>query len=473
MMSSKPLSTMDHMKKAEDMQYLIQPRGPGTGWVFRMVTPNNLIGKTNPWTGKPFGKEIRKGLKTRSLPDARRRRNIALGEITKLSFEESDDANFTFAQAEEWRAEIAEDSSEQGDVGSYLQDKLEAASAQGIPEEALKRFGRIAFGKGYPISKALEQYIYERSPDNRRGYKPLKKTTVLNLRTAVSHVHNFFGDVEEVACLEDMTAARAKNFRDEYLPSLTSKRSPDGMAYKTISKNITLLKQFWAWAIERNITRTRYRDPWVFPTAIRRASPSAVGKRLAYTPAELSKLLAATVPGSREGDILRLALVTGCRADELGSLPQSQVAKDGTALHIPSGKSANAKRTVPVPIGAQALIRQRLAVHSDEERLFPEWPIRKSVGKVYALSQWFTRFRRDVLGTTTDNNLSLHSLRHTWRTVAGQARVPDADIYQIGGWAKEQHSSSVYDHGLLPAQLVKSQEDVWEMMLELGYLEAF
>ena len=47
-MSNKPLFTLDHKNKAEDMDYLIQPRGPGTGWVFRMVTPPELRGMENP-----------------------------------------------------------------------------------------------------------------------------------------------------------------------------------------------------------------------------------------------------------------------------------------------------------------------------------------------------------------------------------------------------------------------------------------
>ncbi|WP_238365187.1 hypothetical protein [Mesobacterium pallidum] len=34
-MSNKPLSMMDHTNTAEGMHYLRQPRGPGTGWVFR------------------------------------------------------------------------------------------------------------------------------------------------------------------------------------------------------------------------------------------------------------------------------------------------------------------------------------------------------------------------------------------------------------------------------------------------------
>jgi hypothetical protein len=42
-----------------DTFYLFQPHGPGTTFLFRMVTPEAL---TNPRTGKPYKREIRENL---------------------------------------------------------------------------------------------------------------------------------------------------------------------------------------------------------------------------------------------------------------------------------------------------------------------------------------------------------------------------------------------------------------------------
>jgi len=51
------LSRMDHNKaEKENMRYLVQPRGPGKSWVFRYITPPELIGVLNAWDGKPLGK---------------------------------------------------------------------------------------------------------------------------------------------------------------------------------------------------------------------------------------------------------------------------------------------------------------------------------------------------------------------------------------------------------------------------------
>ncbi|WP_323769033.1 hypothetical protein [Antarctobacter sp.] len=219
-MSKKPLSKMDHTKKALDMDYLKQPRGPGTGWVFYMVTPPELIGKPNPLTGKLCRKTLIMGLGTRHPVEARKRRDIALGEIRKAVAELSDEGRFSLSSAEEWREMIANDDSEEQGIELVLSDQLEKAAERGVPEAQLKSFNRVALGKGYPITKALEQYIDERSPGNRRNFKPLALTTVGNLRTAVGHLRSFLEDHQNIACMEDVTPNSARGHGATYLGKL-------------------------------------------------------------------------------------------------------------------------------------------------------------------------------------------------------------------------------------------------------------
>ncbi|MDB6176182.1 hypothetical protein PAF17_01515 [Paracoccus sp. Z330] len=145
-MSKDVLSKLDHSEAGkEDMRYLIQPRGPGKSWVFRYVTPPELVGVPNPWDGKPLGKEIKRGLGTRHLPTARKRRDMALGDIRKLEDCLSDGAAFSLASAVEWREAIAtarqsaEDPRYVG-IELVLYDKLEQAEARGLPLDQLKRF---------------------------------------------------------------------------------------------------------------------------------------------------------------------------------------------------------------------------------------------------------------------------------------------------------------------------------------------
>ena len=50
--------------EALDMSNLEQPRGKG--FSLRIKTPNALVGTTNPWTVKPFGKTLKLVLNTRT-----------------------------------------------------------------------------------------------------------------------------------------------------------------------------------------------------------------------------------------------------------------------------------------------------------------------------------------------------------------------------------------------------------------------
>lgn len=78
---------MDHMSNSDisplegntDMRHLTKPRG--IGYSSRMVPPVILIGTKNPWTGRPFGKEIKLGLGTRVHAEALRQRDVCLARV--------------------------------------------------------------------------------------------------------------------------------------------------------------------------------------------------------------------------------------------------------------------------------------------------------------------------------------------------------------------------------------------------------
>lgn len=481
-MSKRLLSRLDHKKaEKEDMRYLVQPRGPGKSWVFRMVTPPDLVGVPNPWDGKPLGKEIKKGLGTRHLPTARKLRDIALGDIRRLQDGLSDGEAFSLASAVEWREAILaarRKAQEEGDpfnvgVEFVLSDKLEQAEARGVPRDQLKRFARVATGSGFPLDLAHAQYVEARRVGNPYGYEPLKRTTVMSLDTAMKHLRAFLEDEAKTACLEDVTPDVARRFRDVFLPSVRNHRSSEGLSAQTVAKNVNLLKQLWVWAIENGHLGQKAQNPWEFRKGLRRSEVRREQVRQDYQPDEFSALLKATIRGTKEGDLIRLAIATGCRADELATIASDQARKDGSGFYLTGGKTKNARRFIPVVGGARALLQARVEAHAASGRVFPEWPIRPASGKAAAVSQWFTRFRRKVLGKETDTRLALHSTRHTWRTVARRAGVAEATINDLGGWAGPRSSNSIYDHGLLEEQLEEAQARVWTELERAGYLEGF
>lgn len=451
-MSKPKLSIMDHSKGDDsNMRYLVRPRGKG--WVFRMVTPAPLVGCPNPWDGTALGKEIKRGLGTRHLPTARKRHDVFLADIHRLEAGLGDE-------------------DEHGGIEMVLHDRLEAAEARGVPLDKLRRFSRVAAGKGYPLDRALSEYVEARRPGNPFGFKPLKRSTVKNLETAAKHLREFLQDDAGTACLEDVKPDGARRFRDVYLPASSSHRNPNGMTAQTVAKNVNLLRQMWVWALDAGKTRKRYSNPWVFAKGISRVATRAQ-VREAFQPFEAAKLLRATRRGTHKGDLFRLAIATGCRADEIATLRTDQVRGDGSGFKITEGKTKKALRFVPVVEDARDLLEARMTAHGSTGRVFPEWPVRPSTGKAAAVSQWFTRFRRETLGTDTNNRLTLHSTRHTWRTVARRAGLDEAVVQDLGGWEGRRGTDAVYDHGLHEEQLEAAQRRVWGWLKDHGYLEGF
>jgi hypothetical protein len=146
------LSTLDDKTEGEDMRYLIQPRGPGKSWVFRMKTPPELIGKSNPITGRKFAREIRLGLSTRRLSEARSERDILLGKIREAQAALLDDSRFSVNMGVAWAEEIKKEEAEgfepdeaTVDVRSILYDGVEAAErSRKVPPLKLTQFLRVA-----------------------------------------------------------------------------------------------------------------------------------------------------------------------------------------------------------------------------------------------------------------------------------------------------------------------------------------
>jgi hypothetical protein len=174
--NSKPLSSSGSI----DMQHLIKPRGKG--YSLRMLTPAVLVGTTNPWTDKPFGKEIKLGLHTRTHAEALRIRDVRVGQIRQLEADAIAASgrggigrilDLSPEAAEEWRKMRLDATDEEREGYDYvLEDQLEAAADAGKEREALA-FGALVFKGAVPLEKALEQYLDERKEGNVFGFDPL------------------------------------------------------------------------------------------------------------------------------------------------------------------------------------------------------------------------------------------------------------------------------------------------------------
>lgn len=474
----------------------MQPRGPGTAWQFRMRTPPELIGVVDPRSGRAFGATIKRGLGTAHTPTAERLRDEVLGDIRRAvrfaagcraDDQLSDDA------AEGWRRAIAEQDKRHA-KGAVDEHELDVRGlALDIAEDAMERpplraraerFRAIALRQGLTLAEAEAAYLEARQPGNRTGFKPLALTTVHGLRTAVKLLAMFMERSADAVELREVGEDEAHRFRTVWLLERPSKRAPLGVSHVTAEKHVTLLSGLWRWALEHK--HLSGANPWeqkqrLVPRNRKNHRTEDEGRAM-FRPEEAEKLLKGLPRGDRLGDLFRLALVTGCRVDELAKLTKADLRLDGgtaVGFHIRQGKTDNAARYVPVPKIARAILLRkpdgvvppwRREAEAEPDRVFPEFPIREASGKAAAASQAFTRERRKLLGAGTDGRLALHSTRHTWRTVARRAGAPEATIHEIGGWAGERKTSSVYDHGLTVERPAQGRGEANKMMTERGFI---
>jgi integrase len=471
-----------------DMQYLTKPRG--RGYSLRMTTPEILVGTENPWTGKKFGREIKLGLNTRKHTEAIRIRDVRVGQIRQLEADALTSSggrgvgriiDLTPESAAEWR-QMREEADDPDAVDLVLTDELSRAERAGKERQAVA-FAQMVFKGAIPLTKALEMYLEERREGNPYGYDPLATTTALNVRSSMKHLIAFLGG--DAPTLHDVTPDKVFKFRTDYLPLVAKVKA------QTVAKHMTLLRGMWAWAIaDKKLLRAKggrpIRNPWIVDetgTPKKKATKRKPEEtRTTFSSDDVSALLGGWPEwGSRQGDLLRLALVTGCRVDEVGTLLLSNVEEDGSGFTVAKGKTDRARRFMPLVEDARRLLAHRFKVArkkqpnapENQQRLFPEWPLKPSTQKVNSASQWFTRYRRQALGDGTNGTLAMHSFRHTWRTLARRAGVPEDHIHELGGWEGSKDTSRVYDHGLSPEQLREAQRMVWNALKDAGYLKAF
>ncbi len=162
---------------------------------------------------------------------------------------------------------------------------------------------------------------------------------------------------------------------------MTSGRAPHGLSAKTAAKHITLLSGLWNWARERGFLADDTVNPWQMGRGVPKSKREGQDSRSLFSPEQVTALFTAYPQGHKLGDIMRLALLTGCRSDELATVPVDAVENDATGFRIRAGKTENAPRYVPLTEPAQRLLQRRLATSAKDGKVFPEWRLRESSGK--------------------------------------------------------------------------------------------
>lgn len=180
--------------------------------------------------------------------------------------------------------------------------------------------------------------------------KGLSLSTLNNLNTAIKEFCEFAG---KDVVLKDVDGRMVALFVMDFLPNKKGPKAPNGQGPATIRKKVSQLAQMWAWARRRHILERGSPDPWHDQAPTAKEVKEAAAERRIFTPEETRKLLSATTAGDALGDVIRVALLTGVRLEEVAGLEASQVDEEGRWYTILQGKTENAARVVPLVDMAQ------------------------------------------------------------------------------------------------------------------------
>lgn len=237
----------------------------------------------------------------------------------------------------------------------------------------------------------------------------------------------------ETGTAKRLTAKLGKYSLAAITPDIVAKyrdeRTEEGMKPNTVRIELALLSHLFTTAIQEWRLGLTYN-----PVAnIRKPSPGE-GRDRRLSPEEEAKLLEAANNYSNPmlGWIVRAALATGMRSNEIVSLRRSQVDSQRRVVRLANTKNGSA-RTVPLTLEAKKIFEEALANPVrpiDCDLVFFGEPGRdKKTRSPYAFNKIFGTIKKD-LGMA---DLHFHDLRHEAISRLVEAGLSDQKVAAISG----------------------------------------
>jgi integrase len=220
----------------------------------------------------------------------------------------------------------------------------------------------------------------------------------------------------------------------------------NGLSRKTAQRYVSSLSSLWKWLVARGVAAG---NPWLGHGVGKKSKRGESPKRRQWTDAALKKLLSGQYTPRYTAilhDLVRLALVTGARLDELCALRTTDLheRKDGWWIAIREGKTESAVREVPVHDSAAHML-ERKRKSSDGflfEGLVPGGPDKK---RPWNASKAFGHYTRK-LGLGEDRQV-FHALRNTFTEAMEAAEVPESATKLLIGHKRPSLTYGHYSKG--------------------------
>jgi integrase len=265
----------------------------------------------------------------------------------------------------------------------------------------------------------FERWKLERKPST---------ATANNYETSLRAFEKLNGDLH----IRDLIPAHVRQFKDGLVSA--------GAKAATINKHLSALRAITRYAKANDFIR-------VDPAAVIKLVAATKGeKRQLFTPAELKLLFDGVTRNSAEWWIMRTALFTGMRQDEIAQLTREDIIQtEGVWAFDVNDKNGkrikNSQSARRVPVHQKLLDEGLLAFLPKSGRLFPRFKDTPGKKAAQRVSAWFTLYRRSI--GIVERYKDFHSFRHTFITAARIVMVEE-DYIQITGHKSDNRVNRAY-----------------------------
>ncbi len=404
-------------------------------------------------------KEIVRGLDTRDLKEANKRKLSVISQI-ESELARLDRGNYMERAREiskKLPAPIRNIEDAVDAEADKVYDKFGGAEA--------KKFRLTALGKLTPTSLVLEQWLGEAF-----GVKP---STLNRYKTAVEDFIEWSDDVP----VQRVDRKLAGDYVT-HVKTTVSGKTGKPYAPKTQTFKVNTMSQLWRWCAQRGIIDPESISPWRGQASAapgqRKRKAQSIKKLRAITKIEAQQWLAAVdQPRYKHRqamhDLIILVWHTGSRANDICELVSEHINVDDDHIYwltIVGGKTDSNDRVLPiVSPEAKAVIERRLTETVDGE-LFPELERAGEDNKKYHnLQKTINRIRKQTFGNAP---FDMHSFRRKFSTACEDAGLDPVQWSRMMGQSAPTLAAAIYNRGHKGRKrLLSGIKDIHEELGEL------
>ena len=331
---------------------------------------------------------------------------------------------------------------------AYFRRLLREATTEARRSEILEHIDDAATSIGY--LNAEEGRPPSSAPEAQQFYAEATGALVPTLE----HLEEWLSTSGSTAKTKDMhrsdvkrLAAKFPLLRDVERPAVrrwvTGLMNDEGLAPKTVQRALSALRGYWRYLQTINAV-AEAEEPFAKLEVARQAKRvSQQLTRQPFTPADLPRLVQAAVSAddTQLADLIRLAMWTGCRIEELCALKVGDIAED--RFTIREAKSAAGVRIVPVHVELQPVIN-RLVKESRDGYVVSGLTFNKYGDRSNAIGKRFGHLRT---GQGFNASFVFHSIRKTVVTILENAGVSENVVADIVGHEKPRITYGLYSGG--------------------------